>query len=161
MKSMKKILLMVAFLAITIGSFAQQHERYQGEKKFSPEQFEAELHRFITERACLTPQEAAAFFPIYKEMQNKQRVIFNRMREQGRIKPADNKGCEKYIKNRDDLEVEQKRIQQTYHNKLLSVVSASKLFDAIIAEDIFFRQKMRNFGRGQGMQPQQRKKNKE
>lgn len=147
---MKKTILMLLFLAVSFGGYAQHDQRHQAERRFSPEQFEAEQQQFITKHACLTPQEAAAFFPIYREMQKKQRAIFNRMREQGKIKPADNKGCEKYIKNRDELEVEQKRIQQTYHNKLLSVVSASKLFDAIIAEDIFFRQKMRNFGRGQG-----------
>lgn len=113
--------------------------------KFSPEQFDAELQQFITKEACLTPQEAAAFFPIYMEMQNKLRTLFGRQRQLGKIKPADEKGCEKAIKQRDEIELEQKRIQQTYHNKFLSVLSASKLYDVIKAEDRFHRQKLKSW----------------
>ena len=113
--------------------------------KFSPEKFQADLEQYITKKACLTPQEAAKFFPIYKEMQSKQRAVYERQRQLGWVKPADEKGCEKVIRQRDEYDLELKRIQQTYHNKFLSVISASKLYDVLNAEDRFHRQMLRGW----------------
>ena len=49
-------------------------------QKFSPEKFKAEMECFITKDACLTQKEAAKFFPLYNEMKQKSRVIFDTMR---------------------------------------------------------------------------------
>jgi len=131
-------------LAVTLGVNAQGQQM----ERFSPEKFQAELEQYITKEACLTPQEAAAFFPVYKEMQKKQRAIFDRQRQNVWVKPTNEKDCAKAIRQRDENELEQKRIQQTYHNKMLSVISASKLYDVINAEDRFHRQVLRTWGRG-------------
>ena len=124
------------------------HVKAQDKGKFSPEKFQAELEQFITKEACLTPQEAASFFPVYREMQKKQRAIFERQRQLGKVKPLDERECEKAIRQRDENELEQKRILQVYHDKMLSVVSASKLFDVIQAEDRFHRMKFRSWSSG-------------
>ena len=116
--------------------------------KFSPEKFQADLEQFITKSACLTPQESAKFFPVYREMQKKQRVVYDRQRNAGKVKPTDEKGCSKAIRQRDEDDLELKRIQQTYHNKMLSIISASKLYDVIQAEDRFHRMMFRNWGTG-------------
>ena len=125
-----------------------QDQKPQQPPKFSPEKFQADLEQFITKEACLTPQEAAKFFPVYKEMQAKQRAVYDRQRQLGWGKPADEKGCEKAIRQRDEYDLELKRIQQTYHNKFLSIISASKLYDVIKAEDRFHRQMLRGWNRG-------------
>lgn len=143
MKRLTSILLVMIF-ALTIAAQDQQ----QPQQKFSPERFQAELEQFIAKEACLTPQEKAAFFPIYKEMQAKQRTVFSRQRQLGKVKPADEKGCEQAIRKRDEYDLELKRIQQTYHNKFLGVLSASKLYDVLKAEDCFHRQMLRNAGHG-------------
>lgn len=142
---MRNLAIMLA-LFLTLGVQAQ--EQGQMNKRFSPEQFQAELEQFITKEACLTPQEAAAFFPVYKEMQKKQRVVYERQRKQPWMKPADEKECKKAIQQRDEDDLELKRIQQTYHSKMLSIIPASKLYDVLKAEDRFYRQKMRNWSRG-------------
>ena len=129
-------------LAVTIIAQDQQ----PAPKKFSPERFQAELEQYITKHACLTPKEAAKFFPIYKEMQAKQRCIFECQRQLDKMKPTDEKGCEAAIRQRDEYDLELKRIQQTYHNKFLSVLSASKLYDVLKAENGFHRQMLRNAG---------------
>jgi hypothetical protein len=116
--------------------------------KFSPEKFQAELEQFITNEACLTPQEATKFFPLYREMHKKQRCVYNQMKALGKIKPAEESECRKSIQKRDELELELKSIQQTYHNKFLGVLSASKVFDVIKAEDRFHRKTFRNWGNG-------------
>lgn len=146
-KMMKKLTAILFALTVTAAVVAQNFNRQQPQK-FSPEKFQADLEQFITKEACLTPQEAAKFFPIYKEMQTKQRAVFERQRQLGWGKPADEKGCEKAIRQRDEYDLELKRIQQTYHNKFLSVVSASKLYDVLKAEDRFHRQMLRGWNSG-------------
>lgn len=137
---MRRILILFIAVAAVLSAAAQNRTR----PRFSPERFQAELEQFIAKEACLTPKESAAFFPEYREMTKKQRVIFDRMRKLGRNKPADEAGCLNVIKQRDNLDVELKKLQQTYHNKFLSVISASKLFDVIKAEEHFHRHMLKN-----------------
>lgn len=141
---MKKILISccLVFLSILAASAQEQPQ------KFSPEKFQAELEQFITNDACLTPQEATKFFPLYREMQKKQRSVYNQMRASGKIKPADEAECRKAIQKRDELELELKNIQQSYHNRFFTVLPASKVFDVIKAEDRFHRKTFRNWGNG-------------
>jgi Spy/CpxP family protein refolding chaperone len=143
--------------------FPQQNFQQQ-QQRFSPEKYQADLEQYITKEACLTPKEAAAFFPLFREMQKKQRALYNKMREDVRIKPTDEAACKKMIQKRDQVELELKSIQQTYHNKFFSVMPASKVFDVIKAEDQYHRGLLRNMGgmgrgpvgafpqRGQGLQ---------
>lgn len=146
------VLLTILFTQLSFVSVQAQQRNWpqqpQQAQQFSPEQFEKELQQFITKEAGLTPQEAAKFFPVYKEMQAKQRAVYDRQRQLGWGKPADEKGCEKAIRQRDEYDLELKRIQQTYHNKFLSIISASKLYDVIKAEDRFHRQMLRGWNRG-------------
>ena len=136
------------FLSLLFALTVTAQEGQQRADRFSPERFQAALEQFITKEACLTPQEAAKFFPIYKEMQAKQRAVFERQRQLAKVKPTDDKGCEKAIRQRDEYDLELKRIQQTYHNKFLSVISASKLYDVLVAEDRFHRQMLRGWNHG-------------
>ena len=164
---MRKLTVILLNMVMTLVVMAQLHApqgqrqgfsgRQQGgmpqmqqQMKFSPEKFQADLEQYITKKACLTPQEAAKFFPIYKEMQSKQRAVYERQRQLGWVKPADEKGCEKVIRQRDEYDLELKRIQQTYHNKFLSVISASKLYDVLNAEDRFHRQMLRGWSPKRG-----------
>ena len=115
------------------------------QEKFSPEKFQAELEQFITREASLTSVESARFFPLYREMQQKQRAVYKQMRELGRNKPADEASCKQAVQKRDALELEQKRIQQTYHDKFFRVLPASKVYDVIRAEDRFHRYAFKNW----------------
>lgn len=142
MKRLTCLLILVMGLILSVNA---QKPMKQQNQRFSPEQFDAELQHFITQQAGLTHQEAAKFFPVYKEMQKKQRAIFERQRQQARMKPGDEKGCQKAIQERDKTEVELKRIQQIYHNKFLDILPASKVYDIIQAEDRFHRHKLRQW----------------
>ena len=187
MLKMRRLVIGLFCLAATLGVFAdgpwgqgqfpqggfprqgfpqfQQNGQQQQQQRFSPEKYQADLEQYITKEACLTPQEASAFFPLFREMQKKQRALYNKMREDVRIKPADEAACKKMIQKHDQVELELKSIQQTYHNKFFSVMPASKVFDVIKAEDSYHRGLLRNMGgmgrgpmgggfpqRGQGMQ---------
>jgi hypothetical protein len=117
------------------------------QQKFSPEKFDAELQQFIVQEAHLTPQESARFFPVFKEMQRKQRMLYHRKRMKGSIKPQDEEGCQRAIREFDEVDVELKRIQQTYHNKFLDILPASKVYDIIEAEDLFHRRMLKRWSK--------------
>ena len=75
--------ILTLFLALTMvipltaqNNEPKQEERTEGHKeepkKFDPERYQRELEAFICREACLTKQEAQAFFPLYRQMQQKQ-----------------------------------------------------------------------------------------
>ncbi|MCR4602129.1 MAG: hypothetical protein K5683_01175 [Prevotella sp.] len=141
---MKKFvtILTILMFALTIGA---QDNRLQ--QHFSPERFEADLQQFITKEAKLSQEEADKFFPLYKEMQEKQRALFERQRELAKVKPNDEKGCLKVLKESDDIDLELKRIQKRYHLHFLDLMPASKVYDILQAEMRFHRHMMRSWSR--------------
>ena len=141
---MKKLIVICLSFMFAVRAYAEEPQQQQ---KFSPEKFQADMEAFITKQACLTPQEASAFFPLYREMQKKQRAVYHEMRELFKA-PSDEASSKRAIQRRDQLEMELKSIQQTYHNKFLKVVSATKVYKSIIAEDQFHRKAFRNWGKG-------------
>lgn len=136
---MRKCIATIA-LAFVFAFVATAQEKRE---KFSPDKFRAELESFIVREACLSPKEAAAFFPLYDEMQKKQRVVFGSMRRLDHAPACSEDECRRLIKERDKLEIELKKIQQTYHNKFLGVLSAQKVFNVLRAEDDFHRHMLR------------------
>lgn len=142
MKNIEKFGLVVLLMVMSVGNMAAQDR-----KGFDPARFRAELHQFITVEACLTPSEAAAFFPLYDQLNQKQRELYDQIRELKRVKPTDETRCRKVIAEIDRLELEIKQLQSTYHTKFLTVISASKLYDVINAEGKFHRRAMRNAAR--------------
>lgn len=136
---MKKLLIFILF-SVTFSAVSAQGEQ---PSKFSPKDFECQLKQFIIKEAGLTPQEASDFFPVYKEMQKKQRALYDRQRQIAKIKPVDEKGCEKAIREYDNIEIELKRVQQAYHLKFLDVLPASKVYDVIKAEYRFHRRMLK------------------
>lgn len=135
---MKKSLWILVCLMLSLTGVAQ-------ERKFSPEKFEADLEAFITKEAKLNESEAAKFFPLFREMHQKQRSIYMKMRNYGKEKPATADACAAAIRNRDKLNMELSQLEQTYHKKMMQVVSPSKVYDAIRAESNFHRQMMKGW----------------
>lgn len=112
----------------------------QTKNKFNAEEFDAELEQFVVAQAALTPTEAATFLPIYKEMRQKQRSFFNDGKRLRCTNPNDEKACAEAIRKRDKNDLELKKIQQTYHERFMSVLPATKVFRVLKAEDKFHRQ---------------------
>ena len=138
----RRLILSLLAVVVSVSTFAQDNQR------FSPERFEANLQEYITKEAKLTPQEAEKFFPVYKEMRDKQRTIFFEQRRQEMTKPQDEAACMKAIKDNDAYDLKLKQIQQSYHEKFLKMLPASKVYDIIKAEDRFHRVMMKSWGRG-------------
>ena len=113
------------------------------QRKFSPEKFQADLEDFIAKEAHFDQQDAAKYFPLMRELQAKQRAIYARMHKTA--KPADDAGCAEAIREWDKANIELKQLDQQYHKKMLQVVTPTKLFDAIKAENRFHRKMMKGW----------------
>ena len=149
---MKKLIFSLIVLTFSLCTTAQQA---RGMKHFSPEKFEKELRQFVIKHASLTQAEADKFFPLYKEMQQQQRELFKQQRADAHKQPQTDAECLKAIRERDRIEVELRKIQQSYHERFLEVLPASKVYNVIKAEDRFHRMKLRQ--RGQTPQKQEGK----
>lgn len=128
-------ILIILFLTMTLGIMADNPQ-----EQFDAKRFQTDLEAFITQKVALTPKESAHFFPLYREMMEKQRALFNKGKAYRHIKPSDEAACRKAIQEKDNIELQIKKLQQQYHNKFLKVISASKLYEVIKAEDKFHRQ---------------------
>ena len=93
----------------------------------------------------------------HEPMHKKQRSIYSRMRGLGNQKPADDAGCAEAIKERDKCNLELKQLEQHYHQKMLQVVSASKLYDVIKAETHFYRRMMKGWQAKSGRKKDKRR----
>ena len=138
MKRLFLTLISIAFLLLTASSQSR-------DKRLSKEHYQAQLEQFIIQAAQFTAKEAADFRVIFKEMQNKQRKTFEAMKDIWHKPGRGEKECAEAIRQKDKMDIELKNLQQQYHNKLLKVMPASKVFKAIIAEDKFHRQMLRKW----------------
>ena len=139
---MKKFVAISLLLIMTLAVSAQDN------KRFSPEKFEADLRCYITKEASLTPQEADKFFPIFREMREKQRAIYDKMRKLGMNKSSDEEACKQAIIEYDKLNLELRQLDVTYHKRMLKVIPASKVYAVMNAENGFHRQMMKGWQKG-------------
>ena len=135
-----KVWLVIFLLAMAVVTVPAQPKK---RPPFNPAKFEADLERFITREACLSPVEASKFFPVYRQMMKKQRMLFDEMRRCRQINPKDNKACEDAIHRQDELDIQIKQLQQEYHTRFMYVLSPSKVLSVIKAEEKFHRQMFR------------------
>lgn len=134
------IILMVMLLMGITGIQAQNGKKHPA---FNPQKFQADLEQFITTNAALTPGEAAKFFPMYRQMGKKMRMLFDEMRRFRHINPKDNEACEEAIRRQDEIDIQLKQLQQEYHARFMTVLPAYKVLSVIRAEEKFHRQAFR------------------
>lgn len=133
----------VAILVILLVASVANAQHPKKRPPFNPAKFQADLEQFITREACLTPVEAAKFFPLHREMMKRQRVLFDQMRRMRQIDPTDNNACAEAIRKQDELDIQIKQLQQEYHSRFMFAIPASKVLGVIKAEEKFHRQMFR------------------
>jgi hypothetical protein len=136
-----------------------QKEEQKEQKKFDPERYQRELEAYLCHEACLTKQEAQAIFPLFREMQQKQRAIYMKKKVFDKAALCDNKAAEAVILAYDERELAIKKLQQQYHKQFMKVIPATKVLKLIRAEERFNRNMMRHFSR-RPQQPHHPKGNK-
>ena len=145
---MKRLIISIMLVSVIIGAMAQQHDRGgQQRPPLSIEKYTKDLKEFISNEARLTKKEEAEFFPVYLEMKKKQRKAFEAMKGTHRTPMNNEKACANAIRMKDKMDIEQKKIEQQYHEKFLKILPATKVFKVIMAEDKFHRQMLRKWSR--------------
>lgn len=138
--SMGQILRTTVLMILMLCTFGVANGQHRKRPHFNPAKFEADLEQFITVNACLSPSQAASFFPVYRQMMKKQRALFDEMRRLRMINPKDNEACEEAIRKQDELDIQIKQLQQEYHGRFLMILPANKVLSIIKAEEKFHRQ---------------------
>lgn len=131
----KHSLLCLAFVLVGASPIMAQGKN----KGFDPKKFEAELEQFVTTEAALSPQEAAAFFPVYRQLMKRQRMLFDEMRRYHHVDTRNNEACAQAIRKQDELDIEMKQLQQEYHGRFMLILPAGKVMSVIKAEEKFHR----------------------
>lgn len=118
------------------------------EHDFNPRRFQADMETFIVKEAGLTPAQIDKFLPLFREMQTKQRALFDEMRQYRRMADfGDDNACARAIHRMDNIDVQIRRIQQQYHRKFLTVLPGRVVMKILRAEDSFHRQAFRRAAR--------------
>ena len=132
--------LLLMLLSMTFGMAQSRQQQQKKRPPFNAAKFEADLEQFVTTHACLTPTEASKFFPVYREMMKKQRMLFDEMRRYRHIDPKNNEACADAIRRQDELDIQIKQLQQEYHARFMLMLPACKVMGVIRAEEQFHRQ---------------------
>lgn len=130
-------------LVFSVAAFANE------QKKFDEDAYRTEQHKYIKCQAKLSCEEAKKFFALFDEMRTKEREMFDKLRpyRQGNF-PNSEAECRKALMDFDDTELQLKKMQRDYHLKMLKVVPATKLADALHAAADFDRKKYREWNKG-------------
>ena len=136
---MKNIILIVLLLWSGVGVWAQ--DKLTDEKR---KEFDAQKVAFFTQELDLSPAEAAVFWPLYNEMQKKNREIeadmrksFHEVRNAKGLKETDYKEA---IGKMLGYEARLHEVKKEYYQKMIQVVPASKIWKLSDAERKYHRQ---------------------
>ena len=115
---------------------------------FNREEFNAKLEEHIVQHAKLTPEEAKKFFPLFHEMKKKQHELQGQMFKLKREEPSFNatdKDYQNVIMSIKSLNVQMAQVEETYYKRMCKAIPARKVYDAMNAEDKFFRKMFSRF----------------
>ena len=95
------------------------------------------MNEFVAREAHLTEAESTKFFPLLNAMQNKQRQIGRQQREimmkAFRNTNISEEDYEQMVMRVTGLEIESRKVEQTYYKKFHSVLSWKKIYAVRVA----------------------------
>ena len=150
----RSIIIIALCLFAVLPIIAQGQNKHKG--SFNHDEFRKKMELFITEEAGLTPEDAQKFFPIFREMKEKQMKLGHKIKKLKKD-PLDDDDDDDDDDDKDEdewaeavieieeLKVKQAQIGETYIKRLCRIISGEKVFKALKAEDTFHRQILKNF----------------
>ncbi len=146
---MRRLVIFVFCLGLSVFSASAQGDAGgRGKGNFNPKDFELRLEKHVLKEAGITKAEAEKFLPLYRGMRKKQIETMDAERKSRGKKVSTEKEWEALMKAHDNTEIQLKRIAQAYHNKMLTVIPASKIMKVIKAENEFFQDMFRQMHSG-------------
>lgn len=136
---MKKLIVLLVMMC----SFAPVLWAANGcEQHLSPAEFRAKQKAYITEKAGLTKEEAAKFFPLYFELQDKKKEQNDKawdLIRQGKDENTTEAQYDAIMEGVYDSRIVTDRLDKTYFGKFRKILSAKKLYQVQKAEMRFHR----------------------
>lgn len=139
-----KIIFMCLLCLYTAGNLhAQQHvPKKEQKERFSPEEFQKNLETFIIRETGMTVLEASHFFPLFHELHDKQRDMNQKIMKLKRKNNKEEQSQTDYSKIVEEicnLKVESAELEKEYYREMCRKVNPQKVFEAMRAEDHFYR----------------------
>ena len=123
---------------------------HRGKGKFDPNKHFQRLQAYITKEAGLTQDEAARYFPIFKETREQERKIHQAIRKKihaSQRAGLSEKESEKLLAEIQELSLSEAKLKNANIKKWRKVLSASKVLKVLKAESDFNRQTFREFSK--------------
>lgn len=139
---MQRILFMLVMALCSLTITAQGNKQKSGRpasQQFDPKKFETGLEQHVMKVAGITQAESARFLVVYREKRKKELAAMGAMRQHRQGRPTSEKEWAESLKAHDNMEIQLKKIQQDYHNKMLRVIPASKVVKVVMAEEQYHR----------------------
>ena len=131
------------------------------DQHLSREEFRAKQKEFITEQAGLSKKEAAKFFPVYFELQDKKKKLNDESWDLMR-KGKDDKTTEAQYKEINEKIAENRiaadQLDKTYLGKFNKILSSKKIFLVQRAEMRFHREMIKGMNRSKDKGDDSKKK---
>ena len=152
-------LLCLCIMAQSQGASGQvKNDRHR--REFNPELYRKNMAEFVTAHAKLTEAEATATFQIINELHQKQHKLMGQHKEMMKKGMAENLSeaeYEKIVTKSTEIDVEIKKLDQVYFNKLHSVLPWKKVYAVRMALNRFQLEALKQFrpdrGNRQGNDP--------
>src|SRR5574344_273464 len=141
--SMKRfgLIIYILFLCLCVNAqnpnWNRGQQQNQPRAEFTPELYKKRMNDFVAREAHLTEAEGTKFFPLLDEMQAKQRNIAKQQRDimmkAWRNTNISESDYEEMVMRVTALDVESRKVEQTYYKKFHSVLSWKKIYAVRVA----------------------------
>lgn len=156
---MKKL---IVLLWIVCGVAPLLHAACGPEQHLTPEEFRAKQKAFITERAGLTKEEAAKFFPVYFELQDRKKQLNDeawKLIRSGKNEKTTEAQYGEILEGVYDARIASDRLDKTYFEKFKKILPCKKIYLVQRAEMRFHRELLKGMNHAKGgNHPQGKKK---
>lgn len=146
----------IVLLFICVSSLSAIHAMDGCNQQMTPEEFRLKLQTYITDKAELTTEEAAKFFPVYFELQDKKKSLNDKVRrqlQQGRNEKTTDAEYEEILLKVYDTRIEAGQLEKSYYDKFKQILSPRKIYLVQKADTKFHRDLVRNVHSKGGANP--------
>lgn len=120
------------------------------QQRLSPEEFRAKQKAFIIEKAGLNKEEAAKFFPVYFELQDKKKALNDKawgLLRKGKDDKTTETQYAEILKGVYDARSASDKLERDYYEKFKKILSNKKIYMVQKAEMRFHRELLKNANR--------------
>lgn len=138
------LVMMCGFVPMLMGAGGCDQQR------LSKEEFRAKQQTYITEKAGLTNEEAAKFFPLYFELQDRKKQLNDeawKLLRSGKDEKTTESQYEEIMEGVYDARIASDRLEKTYFEKFKKILSCKKIYQVQRAEMRFHRDLLKDMNK--------------